>query len=210
MELYKARIQILVVCANGDSKDNVDTTNNIIRTFYSNTISRPSYNITSVNPDKPEKNILYDYHIQGTFGALDFKLDNKYDIVIFQGCMTGVPNPMNIFDQPNTLETLFNCLKLNGFWLNLTNGYAIGPIETSQQEREDATKKLKHDIEKNFLRTSQYDVSINIPFGLKQQYDVWRKIGNEYCKVVSFTNNNNTEKKHGIFITSRILDIDDA
>lgn len=185
-------IQVLVVCANGDKLGNLDETKKIVKVID----DTKKYILTSVNTDNANENIVYDHHITGTFGEQNFKLDKKYDIVIFQGCMTGLPNWFNIFDQPNTLDTLYNCLNDDGLYVNSTSSYAIGPDEFTLEQRAEETKKLKTEIEQkfNFLRVITVDLRISV-FSkkslYKKSYDVWKK------KVIKCT--------PGKFITTYML-----
>jgi hypothetical protein len=171
-------VKVLAVCANGDSQDNFNETIYIVSKLN---LKDKAYEFTSVNMDdiKPGKTQLYNRHIVYKFGSDDKYKDNeeKYDIVIFQGCMSFIPSSVcNIFNEIYTFDTIMHVLDDDGMFIIVENCYYKGNVKDG----------AKIELSKNFV------ISDNIPrrYG-SSKYDVWVK---------------KKKNQYGMFLTYRSLD----
>lgn len=168
---------ILAVCANGDSSENLRETKIIVQILLENKlIPDILYYYISINPETPEtpEKVLYDKHISGKFG--DKKLTEKYNIIIFQNCVScyNTSNPIlskilksrkgtggryiSPFEYENIDDIIHNSLLKHGLFVNLKDCYYSGTLS------EPINNKNK------ILQKFQY---INLP-NKEYKYDIWK------------------------------------
>jgi hypothetical protein len=161
------RIDVLVVCANGDYTHNFEKTQEIL----TNCVGNHNYRLTSVNPDRIAGSLVYDEHIQASFGKEEMrrKIEKKYDIILFQNCMTGNPHvgSMSVFFYEDAIQQIVDFLKDDGIFINFSGSYYDGK---KHEEKEEGSVEPK--LERFFDPKNQVTVeNDNSPV----TYDVWRK-----------------------------------
>jgi hypothetical protein len=155
-------LNVLSVCANGDNNDNLNMSKYIVEQLG---LTNDDNIYTSLNIDSDKKPTVYDNHITYNFGSDDKYeeiLTKKYDIVIFQGCMSCYPdnNKFNIFDQKHTYKALCHVLNDDGMFINFDDCYY----------KNNNIQGAKRELEKNFVLTK----TIPRKYGRKV-YDVWKR-----------------------------------
>lgn len=132
--------QVLVVCANGDFKDNRAYTARIMQSLDEHGFldRRRHYKYISVNPDAVEGMLVYDEHLQKGFEEVESIRDQLDDvqIIIFQSCMTGAPytGDSSVFYHPKTFALLHSLLDEDGLFLNSHGRYYDGKGNDAQRE----------------------------------------------------------------------------
>ena len=162
------RIDVLVVCENGDKQNNFDKTNKILESC----VGKNKYKLTSVNPEIVYGFMVYDEHIQASFGTEEMrkKLDKKYDIILFQNCMTGNPHvgSMSVFFYEDTIQQIVDFLREDGIFINFSGSYYDGK---QHEEKEEGSVEP---IIQEFFEPKK-EVTIQIGDFPPATYDVWRK-----------------------------------
>lgn len=181
--------KILTVCANGDSKTNLDHTKEVVgKLLEMRIIGDELYEHHSANPIAPkEDSLVYSKHLVEKFG--EKKVNEKYSVIIFQYCnclRNPVPQfildnwekktlgkPFNVlynqspFYYENIVDVLADSLENGGLFVNLERCYYSGTYIIPVDNREKLYTKFLHLNTFTMLKmNSKY---------LMDTLDIWKK-----------------------------------
>lgn len=188
--------KILTVCANGDSKTNLDHTKAVVgKLLEMSIIPDELYEYHSTNPIAPKDPLVYSKHLSEKFG--EKKGNEKYSVIIFQycNCCLRGPVPQFILDNwekknpgkpfnviynqspfyyENIVDVLADSLEEDGLFVNLERCYYSGTYINPVDNKEKLYTKFLHLNTFTMLKmNSEYIMNSKY---IMDTLDIWKKI----------------------------------